>query len=192
MFKMHQSRLFSLMLAVLMVLPAAVIPQGFQVDNNTIATLGALAVVGGLAFAAGNQHGVRKGQRNPNVNGNGIFFSDQIFPIFGRRRRQAIPENELDPRVEDLFRSALISDSNNCGLRLVCQIGRKPQGSLSGHAKNLQGVLAGEHKESAVRDSARAAYLTARNLGRDGGDCEALFPRCTQDSHMLMNIFQTM
>ncbi|CAL4068231.1 unnamed protein product, partial [Meganyctiphanes norvegica] len=133
---MHLSGLTSLMLTVLMVLPAAVQPQ-IQIDQQT-ATLGALALVGGAAFLIGSQHGVRKGQRNPNVNGNGLFFSDQIFPIFGRRKRQAIPENELDPRVEDLFHKALVSDSNNCGFRLVCQIGKHPQSSLSGHAKNLQ------------------------------------------------------
>ncbi|CAL4068232.1 unnamed protein product, partial [Meganyctiphanes norvegica] len=123
---------------------------------------------------------------------NGLFFSDQIFPIFGRRKRQAIPENELDPRVEDLFHTALVSDSNNCGLRLVCQIGKHPQSSLSGHAKNLQAVFNNDRKESAVRDSAHGAYLTARNLGRDGGDCNALFPRCTQNPDMLMSIFQNM
>jgi len=179
------------MLAVLLVMPAAVQPQ-FSFDQNSFNTLAGLALVGGLAFAAGSQHGIKKGQRDPNANGNGVFFDDRFLPFIGRRRRQAIPENELDPRVEDLFHSALSSDTNNCGLRLVCQIGRQPQASLTGHAKNLQAVFNSERKESAVRDSARNAYLTARNLGRDGGDCEALFPRCTQDSHKLMNIFQSM
>lgn len=64
-----------------------------------------------------------------------------FIPGFFRRRRQAEPENELDPLVTKLFKMALDKDSNSCSLRLTCKIGTKPLSSLSGHARNLFGVL---------------------------------------------------
>lgn len=36
------------------------------------------------------------------------------------------------------------------------------------------------------------AYKVALNLGRDGGDCDQLFPRCPSTSGQLMDVFQSL
>lgn len=36
------------------------------------------------------------------------------------------------------------------------------------------------------------AYKVALNLGRDGGDCDQLFPRCPSTSGQLMDVFQNL
>ncbi|KAK7084740.1 hypothetical protein SK128_006185 [Halocaridina rubra] len=179
------------MMLVLGILVEEAMPQsGISIDNNTLLALGAVVVASGIAYHVGRQSAAN-GQ-----NGGQPFG----FPFFGgRRRRQADtadPLNELDPLVEELFKMALAKDSSNCSLQLVCSIGRKPSSNLTGHAKNLYGVLSANEKsdEPTTKGSWHGldAYRIALNLGRDGGNCSQLFPRCPNSSKQLMNTFQNM
>ena len=63
------------------------------------------------------------------------------FPFLFRRRREADISNSLDPLVEELFQRVLESDDSGCGLRFVCDLGRRNTNDLPTHASNLQTVL---------------------------------------------------
>lgn len=165
-------------------------PQSVQVNNQALFTLGAVALAAGLGYHFGqkstNNHRPQQSQ----------FGNQGFIPGFFRRRRQAEPENELDPLVTKLFKMALDKDSNSCSLRLTCKIGTKPLSSLSGHARNLFGVLSKENEKpvAIAKDEFDGidAYKVALNLGRDGGDCDQLFPRCPSTSGQLMDVFQSL
>ncbi|XP_068211187.1 uncharacterized protein [Palaemon carinicauda] len=188
--KMRTSDLVLATALVLGLLVSEVSPQGFQIDSNTILTLGAVAVASGLAYHVGRQHGVNE------QGGGGQRPGGFGFPFFGRRRRQAgqDPLNELDPLVTDLFHMALNKDNKKCSLRLACAIGRRPTSVLTGNAKQFESVLSTSKKSESDPKESRSgldAYQVALNLGRDGGNCEQLFPDCPNSSGQLMDAFQT-
>ncbi|XP_066970005.1 uncharacterized protein [Macrobrachium rosenbergii] len=183
---MQTSSLVLATVLVLGLLVSEVSPQGFQIDNNTLLTLGAVAVASGLAYHVGRQHGF-------NEQGGGGRGG---FPFWGRRRRQAgqDPLNELDPLVTDLFHMALEKDSKKCTLRLACAIGKRPTSVLTGNAKQFESVLSNSKRSESDPKESRSgidAYQVALNLGRDGGNCEQLFPDCSSSSGQLMDAFQS-
>ncbi|XP_042872529.1 uncharacterized protein LOC122253481 [Penaeus japonicus] len=188
--KMRKSQLALLTaLVVVIQLVGEAQPQSVQVNNQALFTLGAVALAAGLGY--------HFGQKSTNNRRPQSQFGNQGFvPGFFRRRRQAEPENELDPLVTKLFKMALDKDSNNCSLRLTCKIGTKPLASLSGHARNLFGLLSKENEKPTTVSKEEFqgidAYKVALNLGRDGGDCDQLFPRCTSTSGQLMQVFQNL
>ncbi|XP_050687125.1 uncharacterized protein LOC126980853 [Eriocheir sinensis] len=171
-----------------------VAPQGVGVrlTNNTLFTAGLGLLVAGLAFQAGRTSAYhyynRNGGKNPGGGTPGGFF-----PFRHRRHARDAP---LDPRVERIFEAALEHDASGCVLELTCAIGRIPEPSLNGRVKDFHAILSSAAVGSAVRRQGHqgglAEYLAARDLGRGGGDCDRLFPRCPTPSAVLLDQFQTM
>ncbi|XP_071531253.1 uncharacterized protein [Panulirus ornatus] len=178
-------------LAVLAVVRTEPQGLGVQVNNNALFTLGAGLLALGAGYYIGRQTAIndhRNGYR-PNSGG----FS----PFFGRRRRQAEPENELDPLVGQLFQLLLEKDKSGCSLQLTCSIGGKPVSSLTGNARDLHSILSTTHpKEEDVgtnsEKSGLGTYQAALSVGRGGGECDQLFPLCPASSQQLMTQFQSM
>ncbi|XP_066970004.1 uncharacterized protein [Macrobrachium rosenbergii] len=174
-----------------------------SINNQALFGLGAVLLASGVAYHVGRQSALGSG--NQYRGGNRHFNNG--FPFFGRRRRRqteekpggvediAEPLNELDPLVAQLFQMALDRDTTGCSLQLTCAIGGRPSVALTGHAKHLLRVLSlSGTKAERDGDNWRGldAYRTALDLGRDGGNCDQLFPNCPNSSEQLIDLFQKM
>ncbi|KAG7167889.1 hypothetical protein Hamer_G021772 [Homarus americanus] len=194
---MQWSQLVMMVVVVLVLVTVTAKPQnlGVQVNNNALFTLGVGLLAVGAGYHFGRKHAATQQNRYrypPN------YYRNDLYSPFpgGRFRRQAEPENELDPLVEQLFQMALEKDATGCSLQLTCIIGNKPASSLAGHAKSLYNVLSTVSGKAVTTTkgewSGLNAYQVALNLGHDGGDCDQLFPHCPTSSHQLMHQFQNM
>ncbi|MPC17104.1 hypothetical protein E2C01_009951 [Portunus trituberculatus] len=193
---------------------------GVQIDNNVLFTAGAGLLLAGLAFHAGrrsaynekNGGGSRTEDAHTTDYRNIIVFCPRIFAIKGqsgldlqydhyspsggsfggflpfRHRRHTGPE-PLDPRMEQILEAALEKDPAGCVLQLTCAVGTIPPAALTGRIKGLHAILssAGGRAQDVVSE-----YQAALSLGRRGGDCDRLFPRCPEHSPLLVDQFQTM
>ncbi|XP_045112821.1 uncharacterized protein LOC123505513 [Portunus trituberculatus] len=154
---------------------------GVQIDNNVLFTAGAGLLLAGLAFHAGR----RSAYNEKNGGGSGGSFGG-FLPF--RHRRHTGPE-PLDPRMEQILEAALEKDPAGCVLQLTCAVGTIPPAALTGRIKGLHAILssAGGRAQDVVSE-----YQAALSLGRRGGDCDRLFPRCPEHSPLLVDQFQTM
>nr|XP_045623444.1 uncharacterized protein LOC123773660 [Procambarus clarkii] len=93
----------------------------------------------------------------------------------GRQRREV-----QDERFEEIFAMVAKVDTQECGLRYVCQVFTKPRQDLNLRERAIR-LLVGEKPQPVPpkkAQQARALYQSAGALGQRGEDCLALYQAC--------------
>ncbi|MPC44392.1 uncharacterized protein LOC123512811 [Portunus trituberculatus] len=106
----------------------------------------------------------------------------------GRRRfgRAVAEESAAVERIMALIRE---EDDSGCARRMVCELGRRAQETLSEEEKDIldlvgPGVPPGQ---GVLPEGASWEYRAVRGLGEAGGNCGHAFPTCTLGGAQLMS-----